>query len=67
MLLPGARTVHFSVDDTIWLFENLSRFGYGSIFEQPTLAFFKDLHDRFGLRVSFYCFGSFQGLSLCGL
>lgn len=64
MLFRKHKTAHFSVDDTIWLFENLGHFGYRSIFEQPTLAFFRKLHEEFGLKTSFYCFGSFQGLNL---
>lgn len=64
MRFKNVKTVHFSVDDTIWLFENLGHFHYSSIFEQPTLGFFNNLHKRFGLKVSFYCFGNFQGLSL---
>lgn len=67
MLFKKHKTVHFSVDDTIWLFENLGHFGYYSIFEQPTLGFFKELHNEYGLKVSFYCFGSFQGLKLCDM
>lgn len=63
-LFDKHKTAHFSVDDTIWLFENLGHFGYQSIFEQPTLGFFKELHNEYGLKVSFYCFGSFQGLTL---
>ncbi|WP_369283529.1 hypothetical protein [Oscillibacter sp. GMB15532] len=61
------RSVHFSVDDTIWLFENLEHFQYESAFQQPTLRFFRELHELYGAVVSFYCFGEFQGLSLCAM
>lgn len=50
------KTVHFSVDDTIWLFNDLNSNGYESVFEQPVLKFFQGLHQRYGLTVSFYCF-----------
>ena len=64
MLWWKNRTAHFSVDDTIWMLENLGHFSYRSAFEQPTLFFFQRLHEQYGLKVSFYCFGSFQGLHL---
>ncbi len=50
------KTVHFSVDDTIWLFNDLNSNNYKSAFEQPVLNFFQGLHQRYGLMVSFYCF-----------
>lgn len=50
------KTVHFSVDDTIWLFNDLNSNNYKSAFEQPVLNFFQGLHQRYGLTVSFYCF-----------
>ncbi|MHC1732029.1 MAG: hypothetical protein AB9888_08390 [Bacteroidales bacterium] len=58
------KTAHFSVDDTIWLFENLEHFHYTSAFEQPVLGFFREMHQKYGSAVSFYCFGNFQGLRL---
>ena len=48
--------IHFSVDD---VFEILWELGQGerrSIFEQKYLAFFKELHDRYGCTFSGYCF-----------
>lgn len=60
----GQQSAHFSVDDTIWLFENLGYFQYESAFQQPTLGFFRELHEMYGAVVTFYCFGEFQGLSL---
>lgn len=67
LLKNNGKTAHFSVDDTIWLFENLDHFQFESIFEQPTLAFFKELHDIYGLTVSFFCFESFNGLNLADM
>lgn len=48
--------IHFSVDDTIAIFENLTKESYSSCFEEPTLAFLKELNEKYGLKVSMYCF-----------
>lgn len=58
------KTVHFSVDDTIWLFHDLNSNNYGSAFEQPTLAFFLELHQKYGTVISFYCFGEQDWMKL---
>ncbi len=57
--------IHFSVDDTITIFENLTKGEYTSCFEEPTLLFLKKLNEQYGLRVSMYCFfESGSGFSL---
>ena len=43
--------VHFSVDDTIAIFENLTKVNYSSCFEEPTLKFLKSLNEKYGLKV----------------
>lgn len=48
--------IHFSVDDTIIIFENLTKGKYISCFEEPTLLFLKKLNEQYGLKVSIYCF-----------
>lgn len=48
--------IHFSVDDTIAIFENLTKGEYTSCFEEPTLSFLKKLNEQYGLKVSMYCF-----------
>lgn len=50
------RTAHLSVDDTIWLFKYLNEEEYTSAFEQPILGFFRTLHQKYGIAISFYCF-----------
>ena len=50
------RTAHLSVDDTIWLFKDLNEEEYTSAFEQPILGFFRTLHQKYGIAISFYCF-----------
>ena len=48
--------IHFSVDDTIDVFKNLTFKKYISCFCEPTLAFFKKLNEKYGFKVSLYCF-----------
>lgn len=48
--------IHFSVDDTINIFYNLTKEEYTTCFEEPTLAFLKKLNELYGLKVSLYCF-----------
>lgn len=48
--------IHFSIDDTINIFKNLTLGEYSSCFEEPTLLFFKRLNEKYGLKVSLYCF-----------
>lgn len=47
---------HFSVDDTIDILKRLTHENYTSCFEEPVLAFFKELHLKYGLKASLYCF-----------
>lgn len=59
--------IHFSVDDTIEIFENLTKEDYTSCFEEPTLSFLKSLNEQYGLKVSLYCFfESESGFCLSG-
>lgn len=53
---------HFSVDDSISIFEDLTNneYNYKSIFEQPILGFMKKMHDQYGIKVSFYVFYSWD-------
>lgn len=48
--------IHFSVDDTIAVFENLTKEEYSSCFDEPVLGFFKSLNEQYGLKVTMYCF-----------
>ena len=58
------KTVHLSVDDTIWLFWDLTENNYKSAFEQPVLKFFKELNKKYGFTVTFYCIMEREWLSL---
>ena len=49
---------HFSIDDTILIFEDLTehRESYNSIFDNETLSYLKYLHETYGVVFSMYCF-----------
>ncbi|MBQ8287953.1 MAG: hypothetical protein IJX76_04180 [Clostridia bacterium] len=55
---PSVGYLHFSVDDCNTLFRDLTENAdrYDSIFDQPTLGFVRELHDQFGIRISFYVY-----------
>lgn len=48
--------LHFSVDDVFGCLRDAFTGGYASPFAQPTFAYLRDLHERYGLCVSLYCF-----------
>lgn len=50
--------LHFSVDDVISVFVDLhfNRDEYDSLFDQPTLAFLRDMHEQYGMVTTLYCF-----------
>lgn len=51
---------HISIDDSNSIFEDLTNNAdlYNSIFDQPTLSYVKELHDKYGVKISFYVFYS---------
>jgi len=59
-LIPNKAIAWNVVDDCIDFIQDLTNGSYTSIFDHPTLAFFKRLHDEFGiptLMAMFYCKG----------
>lgn len=50
--------IHFSIDDTIDVFRDLTENekNYDSIFDNRLLNFLKVNHDRYGMKVSMYCY-----------
>lgn len=48
--------IHFSVDDSIEVFQYLTKNNCDSIFDYPALKYFKELNDEYGFKVSMYCF-----------
>ena len=59
--------IHFSVDDTIDVFKYLTENKCSSVFQNPTLKAFKELNEKYGFKVSMYCFYETDGfnLSMC--
>lgn len=64
--LFAVQKIHFSVDDVINCFENLTRNEkkYESAFDEPFFAYIKSLHEKYNVKVSLYCFYEKEGFSL---
>lgn len=64
--LFAVQKIHFSVDDVITSFENLTKneSKYKSVFDEPFFKYIKSLHDEFGAKISLYCFYEKDGFSL---
>lgn len=56
--------IHFSIDDSIDFLYDISSNNYNSIFDNKVLKSIKNLHEKYGLKVSFYCFYENQDFSL---
>lgn len=58
--------LHFSIDDVIEIFRDLTEHAntYNSIFDNNTLSYLEDLHEKYGMKVTLYCFYEFAGFSL---
>lgn len=58
--------IHFSLDDVINIFKDLTKNSdkYDSIFDNKTLSYFKELHEKYGLKLSCYCFFDFSKFKL---
>lgn len=55
---------HLSFDDTIFLFKDLKENDYDSIFDNPTLSWYKNLHDKYGIKISCYVFYEYKDFNL---
>ena len=61
-------TYHFTVDDNIIFLEDLAKTRYASLFDQPYMAFWKEMHERYGARIQFNVHGKrASGFSLSQL
>ncbi len=56
--------IHFSLDDSIEVFKDITDNQYNSIFENEELGQLKRLHDSYGIVVSLYCFYEKNGFDL---
>lgn len=52
----GRNIFHLSIDDTILVFEDLTNKDYKSIFDNPTLGWYKELHEKYGVVISCYVY-----------
>ncbi|MBR1968958.1 MAG: hypothetical protein IKA17_01185 [Clostridia bacterium] len=50
------REACFLIDDTIWVFRDLTRERPKSMFDNPFLALLKEAHDKYGMKVQLNCF-----------
>lgn len=66
MNLFASQKIHFSVDDVIGCFENLTKNEgkYNSAFDEPFFAYIKSLREKYNVKVSLYCFYEKEGFSL---
>lgn len=52
----GQNIFSLSFDDTILVFEDINENKYDSIFQNTTLNWYKELHDKYGVVISCYCY-----------
>lgn len=52
----GQNIFSLSFDDAILLFEDINKKQYDSIFQNATLSWYKELHDKYGVVISCYCY-----------
>lgn len=45
---------HFSIDDTLWIFKDITENKYASIFENRILLWAKEMHEKYDVGFSFY-------------
>ena len=51
-----SRKAFFFIDDVIWVFRDLTRKNYDSMFDHPFLKVLKDAHDQYGLKTQLNIF-----------
>lgn len=59
-----SKIIHYSIDDTILVFKQLTEQLPKSIFELDMFSFLKKLHDKYGIVVSCYCFFKTEDFTL---
>jgi hypothetical protein len=53
-----------STDDNIWFLRDIAQKGYESIFENPYLQFWRDMHRKYGAKVHFNIYYETEGFNL---
>ena len=56
--------IHFSVDDCIEMFRDITVNNYDSLFDSKYFSFFKYLHDRYKACISLYTFIDYKGFNI---
>ena len=54
----------FSIDDNILFLKDIANRGYDSLFENPYLGFWRDMHRRYGARIHFNIYYETAGFNL---
>lgn len=64
--LSAQQRVHFSVDDVSLALRQLTerKDRYDSAFAHPFFAYLRNLHEKYGVSVTLYCFYELNGFSL---
>ena len=62
----GQKVFHFSIDDTIDAFSDISNNRYDSIFQNEMFAWLRDLHDEYGVKTSCFVYLEQADFSLSG-
>lgn len=58
------KTIHLSIDDAECITDLIiNRDTYSSIFDNPFLQYLKELHEKYGIRITLYTFSKFQNRS----
>lgn len=56
--------IHFSVDDCMDMFRDITINDYASVFKSPYFAFLKTLNEKYGAKISLFCFINHNDFSL---
>lgn len=56
--------IHFSIDDCIEIFRDITINNYNSLFESEYFSFFKELHDKYNAKISLYSFVEYKGFNI---
>lgn len=61
------KIIHFSIDDCIEMFKDITINNYNSIFENKYFNFFKELHDNYNSCISLYTFIEYNGFNISNI
>lgn len=58
------KIIHFSIDDCIEIFRDITINNYNSLFESDYFSFFKELHDKYNAKISLYSFVEYKEFNI---